>query len=91
MTSHMDDFSYTKEFSILRNTNIHFARSFSKSVEKSHQEESIIFFQFNTFFFFNDRKWEDFPGGPVIRNLLANAGDMGSIPGPERFHMPRNN
>ena len=88
----MDDFSYTKEFSILRNTNIHFARAFSKSVEKSHQEESIIFFQFNTFFFFfNDRKWEDFPGGPVIRNLLANAGDMGSIPGPERFHMPRNN
>ena len=23
-----------------------------------------------------------FPGGPVIKNLSANAGDMGSIPGP---------
>lgn len=52
LTSHIDYFSYTKEFSILRNTNTHFAKAFSKSVEKSHQEESIIFFQFNTFFFF---------------------------------------
>ena len=26
------------------------------------------------------------PGGPVIRNPLANAGDTGSIPGLGRFH-----
>ena len=26
-------------------------------------------------------------GGPVIRNLPANAGNMGSIPGPGRFHV----
>ena len=31
----------------------------------------------------------DFPGGPVVKNLPANAGDMGSIPGLGRFHMPR--
>ena len=31
----------------------------------------------------------DFPGGAVDRNLPASAGDMGSIPGPGRFHMPR--
>ena len=24
------------------------------------------------------------PGGPVVKNLVANAGDMGSIPGPGR-------
>ena len=30
---------------------------------------------------------EDFPGGLVVGNLPANAGNMGSIPGPERFHM----
>ena len=24
----------------------------------------------------------DFPSGPVVKNLPANAGDMGSIPGP---------
>ena len=29
-----------------------------------------------------------FPGGLVIKNLPANAGDTGSIPGPGRFHMP---
>ena len=28
----------------------------------------------------------DFPGGSVIKNLLANAGDMHSISGPGRFH-----
>ena len=30
----------------------------------------------------------DFAGGPVVKNLLANAGDTGLIPGPGRFHMP---
>ena len=29
----------------------------------------------------------DFPGGPVVKNLPANAGDTGSIPGPET-HIP---
>ena len=33
----------------------------------------------------------DFPGGPVIKNLPDNAGDMGSIPGLGRFHMPQSN
>ena len=25
---------------------------------------------------------QNFPGGPVVKNLPANAGDMGAIPGP---------
>ena len=29
-----------------------------------------------------------FPGGPVVKNSPANAGDTGSIPGGERSHMP---
>ena len=29
----------------------------------------------------------DFPGGAVDKNPPANAEDMGSIPGPGRFHM----
>ena len=33
----------------------------------------------------------DFPGGAVVKNLPANAGDMGSSPGPGRFHMLRSN
>ena len=28
-----------------------------------------------------------FPGGPVVKNLPANTGDMSLIPGPVRFHM----
>ena len=35
--------------------------------------------------------FSDFPGGPVVKNLPASAGDMGSIPGLERFHMLRGN
>ena len=35
------------------------------------------------------RKSWDFPGDPLVKNLPANAGDTGSIPGPGRFHMPR--
>ena len=33
----------------------------------------------------------NFPGGPVVRNLPANAGDMGLVPGPGRSHMPWSN
>ena len=31
----------------------------------------------------------DFPGGALVENLPANAGDMGSSPGPGRYHMPQ--
>ena len=32
-----------------------------------------------------------FPGGEVVENLPANAGDTGSSPGPGRSHVPRSN
>ena len=31
------------------------------------------------------------PGGAVVENLSANAGDTGSSPGLGRSHMPRSN
>ena len=34
---------------------------------------------------------EGFPGGAVVENLAANAGDTGSSPGLGRSHMPRSN
>ena len=34
---------------------------------------------------------QDFPGGSVVKNLHADAGGMGSIPGLGRFHMPQGN
>ena len=33
----------------------------------------------------------DFPGGTVDKNPPANAGDVGSSPGPGRSYMPRSN
>ena len=33
----------------------------------------------------------DFPGGTVVKNPPAKAGDMGLSPGPGRSHMPRSN
>ena len=35
--------------------------------------------------------WRGFPGGAVVENLPANAGDTGSSPGLGRSHMPRSN
>ena len=32
-----------------------------------------------------------FPGGAVVENLPANAGDTGSSPGLGRSHMPQSN
>ena len=34
---------------------------------------------------------QGFPGGAVVENLPANAGDMGSSPGLGRSHMPWSN
>ena len=34
---------------------------------------------------------EGFPGGAVVKNPPANAGDTGSIPSPGRSHMPWSN
>ena len=46
---------------------------------------------FTFFFFFLNKKEWGFPGGAVVENLPANAGDTGSSPGLGRSHMPRSN
>ena len=42
---------------------------------------------FFVFFFFSKIVDRFFPGGPVVKNTPANAGDTGSIPEPGRLHM----
>ena len=37
------------------------------------------------------KMYRGFPGGAVVENLPANAGDTGSSPGLGRSHMPRSN
>ena len=65
---------------------------------------SSIFFQYGTVTLSGSRKGSrksqkvkcqkhlgGFPGGAVVENLPANAGDMGSSPGLGRSHMPWSN
>ena len=40
---------------------------------------------------YNEKEYEGFPGGAVVENLPANAGDTASSPGLGRSHMPRSN
>ena len=40
---------------------------------------------------FKNEELGDFPGGTVVKNPPANAGDMSSISGPGRSHMPWSN
>ena len=38
-----------------------------------------------------DKNSRGFPGGSVVKNLPASAGDLGLIPDPGRSHIPRSN
>ena len=38
-----------------------------------------------------EKEIRDFPGGAVVKNPPANAGDMSSSPGPGRSHMSQSN
>ena len=53
-------------------------------VESAFMGTEFKFSFFKTFF-------GGFPGGAVVENLPANAGDTGSSPGLGRSHMPRSN
>ena len=50
------------------------------------KDQSLLHFCFHQ----NRLGW-GFPGGAVVKNLPANAGDKGSSPVPGRSHMPRSN
>ena len=39
----------------------------------------------------SETPYPGFPGGSVVKNLPASAGDTGLIPGPGRSHVPRSN
>ena len=48
------------------------------------------FLNFHVWSFFQSPA-KGFPGDPMVKNLPANAGDIGLISGLGRFHMPRSN
>ena len=51
-------------------------------IDTGEGERDSLFFKISS---------RDFPGGPMVKNLPANAGDTGSIPGLGRSHMPSSN
>ena len=48
----------------------------------------IFFLKLATLSIFQKTTEQGFPGGSVVKNLPANAEDMGSIHGLRRSHMP---
>ena len=53
------------------------------------QKEKKGHFRFENQLQIQKWRWEGFPGGAVVENLPANAGDTGSSPGLGRSHMPQ--
>ena len=51
-----------------------------EKVTKQKLEQLHLICKFYTAAIRKNRSW-DFPGGPVIKNLPSNTGNMGSIPG----------
>ena len=54
-----------------------------------NQREYIFLEKFQKLSISSKTKYVGFPGGAVVENLPANAGDTGSSPGLGRSHMPR--
>ena len=54
---------------------------------KTHNDSELC----QCFYLLKSLKHRGFPGGAVVKNPPANAGDTGSSPGLERSHMPRSN
>ena len=54
-------------------------------LDKCHPSHPIMVFAF----FSKREQFLGFPGGAVVENLPANAGDMGLSPGLGRSHMPQ--
>ena len=52
---------------------------------------SHLFFQLHLSLLSKDASDRDFPGGPGIKNLPANAGNTGPISGQGRYDMPWGN
>ena len=48
----------------------------------------IYFLKLASLSIFQKATEQGFPGGSVVKNLPASAGDMGSIPDLRRSHMP---
>ena len=67
--------------------------SFSFSISPSNEYSGLISFRMDLFDLFAAQGTLKslLPGGSVVKNLPANAGDMGLIPDPRRSYVPKSN
>ena len=56
--------------------------------EVSQKEKNKYYILMHIYGIYQNGIDRDFPGGSVVKNLPANAGDMGLIPYLRRSHMP---
>ena len=82
---------FYQKYILLRNK-----QSISHSINMHLINSSIYFFPFRPpgdiselYLLTSTMSVWGFPGGTVVKNPPANAGDTGSTPGPGRPHMPR--
>ena len=62
-----------------------------KGFLKARCKTEIVRENTDRFYYIKIKNFWDFPGGTVVKNPPANAGDTGSSPGPGSSHMPRSN
>ena len=75
---------------LVRDPFLHHAKSCQPHKIEFRTEQ--VFYCFHALGAISQNKYfEDFPGGAVVKNPPANAGDTGSSPGPGRPHMPQSN
>ena len=67
----------------------HNNKALDEYCKKHNSEHNTIYINFKCILLKNTL-FGGFPGSSVVKNLPANAEDMGSIPGLERSHMPPN-
>ena len=90
-------FSHKKKWSIDTCYNTHEpCKYYAKVQEASHKGPSIEWFHSYAISGIGKSieiksRLGGFPGGAVVKNPPANAGDMGSSPGPGRSHMLQSN
>ena len=53
--------------------------------------QKLLITYFSRQYYLSKNKFVGFPGGAVVENPPAKAGDTGSSPGPGRSHMLRSN
>ena len=58
---------------------------------RSYFKKTIVYSNFTLTVMVYRKRIKGFPGGAVVKNPPANAGDTGSSPGPGRSHVPRSN